>query len=402
MMRISSLFFYSLNRISSLVKIKCRGSRFICCLLVFLITIVLPTNSYSTDLNNIYNWNLPYWAPYPKIPSENKMLKSKVYLGRKLFYEKKLSGTGTMSCGSCHKPEKGFGDGSDISSGISGQRLLHNTPTLGNIAYIPIFTWSNPRSTNLEEHILLPLFKEEPVEMGMAKKKQKIIKFLVRDGEYKDLFNQSFPDSKDKVTIKNMVKALAAFVRTLISFNSPYDNFRFNKKYDALSEGAKRGEKLFFSEPFNCFQCHQAPFFTDNYTHQSLPFNEIAYHNTGLYNSGSNKKYEVRHAGLYQYTGRPNDFGKFRTPTLRNIELTGPYMHDGSVETLGEVLDIYARGGRLVKEGPHAGDGANNILKSKYVRGFNLSKGDKQDLIEFLKSLTDYTFINNTQFSDPS
>ena len=199
-----------------------------------------------------------------------------------------------------------------------------------------------------------------------------------------------------------MVKALAAFVRTLISFNSPYDNFRFNKKYDALSEGAKRGEKLFFSEPFNCFQCHQAPFFTDNYTHQSLPFNEIAYHNTGLYNSGSNKKYEVRHAGLYQYTGRPNDFGKFRTPTLRNIELTGPYMHDGSVETLGEVIDIYARGGRLVREGPHAGDGANNILKSKYVRGFNLSKGDKQDLIEFLKSLTDYTFINNTQFSDPS
>ena len=162
---------------------------------------------------------------------------------------------------------------------------------------------------------------------------------------------------------------------------------------------AKKGEKLFFSERLNCFQCHQAPFFTDNYRFSGLPFEEIAFHNTGLYNLSGIGGYPVTNTGLYKHTGRPRDMGRFRTPSLRNIALTAPYMHDGSIETLEEVLEFYSRGGRKIEKGALAGDGASNPFKSSFVRGFSLSPNEKREVVSFLKSLTDTSFVQNPSLS---
>jgi len=227
----------------------------------------------------------------------------------------------------------------------------------------------------------------------------RIVEFLESDPVYNASFRASFPESKVKVSIKNIAKALAAFQRTLISFSSPYDRYRYNKDQNAISESARNGEKLFFSERLNCFQCHQAPFFTDSYRFSGLPFEEIAFHNTGLYNLSGNGGYPVANTGLHKHTGRSDDMGRFRTPSLRNIALTAPYMHDGSIDTLDEVLEFYSRGGRKIEKGALAGDGARNPFKSSFVRGFSLSRTEKREVVSFLKSLTDTSFVKDKSLS---
>jgi len=358
---------------------------------------------FSTDslAENQFVWKLPSWAPFPIVPADNRMSEDKVELGRYLFYEKKLSVNGTMSCGTCHQQEKAFTDGRRTALGATGERHTLNSHTIINVVYSPILTWADPSSRRLEEHSLKPLFNINPIEMGMSGQEKRIIEMIKSDPDYSSRFRGSFPQSQTKVSIKNITKALAAFLRTLVSFSSPYDQYRYNRDESAISESAKKGEKLFFSERLNCFQCHQAPFFTDSYTYRGLPFEEIAFHNTGLYNLSGNAGYPNPNTGIHRHTGKPEDMGRFRTPTLRNIALTAPYMHDGSINSLRAVLEFYSRGGRNIKSGPLSGDGAKNKFKSSFVKGFTLSDTELTDVISFLNSLTDITFIKDRNFGMP-
>jgi cytochrome c peroxidase len=221
-------------------------------------------------------------------------------------------------------------------------------------------------------------------------------------------FTLAFPhkvksqESQDTISLSNLTKALAAFERTLISVNSPYDRYRFGGDSHAISKAAKRGEKLFNSERLECFHCHGGINFSDSVMHDRLAFVEIAFHNTGLYNIDGKGAYPPDNTGVYEITTKPSDMGRFKAPTLRNIALTAPYMHDGSIPTLEAVIDHYKAGGRTIHTGNFAGVGSKNPFKSEFISGFELTEAEKNDLIAFLKSLTDEIFIHNPAFSNPN
>jgi cytochrome c peroxidase len=183
--------------------------------------------------------------------------------------------------------------------------------------------------------------------------------------------------------------------------NSPYDRYRYGGESKAISAAAKRGEILFNSENIPSFHCHGGINFSDSVMHERLAFKEIAFHNTGLYNIDAKGAYPANNTGLLEITLKPEDMGCFKAPTLRNIALTAPYMHDGSIATLESVIDHYAAGGRTIHTGKLAGVGSKNPFKSQFISGFKLTASEKQDLLTFLQSLTDETFTHNPAFSDP-
>jgi cytochrome c peroxidase len=273
--------------------------------------------------------------------------------------------------------------------------------SLANIAYSTTLTWANPLLPSLEKQIDTPLFGERPVEMGMRGLHDELIK-RVRDVDvYKDLFPKAFPKDSDPFTVLNVKRAIASFERRLISGNSPYDQAVYGGKKDALSDAARRGMKLFASEKFECFHCHVGFNFQDAVFYEGKEPNRNLFHNTGLYNIGGKGLYPDENTGVHHITGEPSDMGRFRAPTLRNIEVTAPYMHDGSIKTLSDVLDHYAAGGRTIKSGPHAGVGADNPHKSFFIIGFEMTESERSDMIAFLKSLTDKTFLTDPALSDP-
>jgi cytochrome c peroxidase len=194
-----------------------------------------------------------------------------------------------------------------------------------------------------------------------------------------------------------ITEALASFLRTFLSFDSPYDRYRYGKDKNAINPAAQRGQALFNRAVIGCYKCHGSLYFTDNVTHARMVRPERHFHNTGLYNEDGKGRYPAGHAGTAEFTGRVEDTGKFRTPSLRNVALTAPYMHDGSIATLAEVIRThYATGGRAV----HAGK-APNPRRSRFVEGFQINDLEVNDLVEFLKSLTDESFVRNPNFSNP-
>ncbi|MBE9009213.1 di-heme enzyme [Pseudanabaenaceae cyanobacterium LEGE 13415] len=347
----------------------------------------------------VYDWSLPARLPKPVVPADNPMSAEKVELGRHLFYEKRLSITGQHSCASCHDQKRAFSDGNAIAVGATGEKHPRNSMSLANVAYNSVLTWANPLMTRLETQALVPLFGEHPIELGMVGKEDQILALLRQDPNYRERFAKAF--GRDGINISNLVKAIAAFERSLISFNSPYDRYRFGGDKTAISDSAKRGEKLFHSERLECFHCHGGFNFSDSAKHERLAFSEVAFHNTGLYNIDNKGAFPPRNTGVYEITSQLSDMGRFRAPTLRNIALTAPYMHDGSIATLEEVIEHYRVGGRTIHSGEFAGVGRNNPFKSHFISGFELTEAEKQDLLAFLQSLTDKTFITNPAFSDP-
>lgn len=219
------------------------------------------------------------------------------------------------------------------------------------------------------------------------------------DQRYTTLFNAAFPDDKQPISWGNITRSLASFQRTLISGNSRYDQHLQNRA--TLTANELRGLTLFNSEKAECFHCHSGFNFNDQVVHGSTQVIDTPFHNTGLYNIGGTGNFPTGNQGLYEITEKPGDRGKFRAPSLRNVEVTGPYMHDGSVATLEEVLDFYAAGGRNITSGPHAGDGRLNPNKSELISRIDLTAQDKADLVAFLKTLTDHEFLTNPKFSDP-
>jgi len=366
------------------------------------ITFAVVCGHLVSAASNDYVWNLPAWVPRPVVPADNPMRPAKVELGRYLFYEKQLSVTGKMSCASCHEQARAFSDGQTVAVGATGEKHPRNAMSLTNMAYASYYTWNNPLQRKLETQLLTPLFGEHPVEMGMVGREAQLLTFLKQDPAYAQRFQQAFPEDPQPVSIANLAKAIASFERTLLSFNSPYDRYRWGGEPDAISDAAKRGERLFSTERLECFHCHGGLVFSDSVIHEKLPYPEIAFHNTGLYNLNNTGAYPPQDPGVFAITQRPEHMGRFKAPTLRNIALTAPYMHDGSIATLEEVLDHYAAGGRTISQGKYAGVGSKNPFKSGFIHGFKLTPEEKQDMLAFLQSLTDESFIHNPTLSDPN
>jgi cytochrome c peroxidase len=347
-----------------------------------------------------YVWQLPAGFPLPRVPENNTMTEEKVELGRYLFYDTRLSGNGTMSCSSCHLQALAFTDGVALPVGSTGDIHPRNSMTLTNSAYSATLTWANPLLLTLERQIPIPMFGEHPVEMGITGNEEVVLARFQQDELYQQMFAAAFPDVEDPFTFGNITLALASFNRSLISGNSAYDLYLRGSR-EALSESAQRGMTLFFSESLECHHCHTGFNMTLSSVTANSTFEERPFFNTGLYNIGGTGAYPPDNLGVYEITNNPADMGRFRPPTLRNIALTGPYMHDGSIATLPEVIQFYIDGGRLVAEGEYAGDGRANPYKNGFVSGFSLDDQEIADLVAFLESLTDEQFITDPRFSDP-
>jgi len=353
------------------------------------------STTQSTGLS--FEWNKPAWAPTPTVPADNPMSNAKVRLGRFLFYDKRLSIDRSMSCGSCHQQSRAFTDGKATHLGVNGLPGNRNVMTLTNVAYLPSFTWANPLIKSLERQMMAPLFADHPLEMGMVGHETELYSRLAADPKYPGLFAAAFPEEAGRVDLHNITRAIAAFERTLLSFDSPYDRYKHGDQ-NAISAGAKRGESLFFGERLECYHCHNGINFTDNHTQMGQAFPERGFHNTGLYNEDGIGAYKPWDHGLRDVTSDEEDEGAFRTPTLRNVAVTGPYMHDGSLPTLETVIrQHYAVKG-------HAALSANgaNPLRSDLIEGFSINDREVRDLIAFLQSLTDRHFLTNPAFSDPA
>jgi cytochrome c peroxidase len=246
------------------------------------------------------------------------------------------------------------------------------------------------------------MFGTEPIELGLKGYEDRFLDDVGRGVVYRKLFPEAFPGENPVYTISNVTKALAVFERTIISVNSSYDRYRYGNDRSAISDAAKRGEVLFFSsERTGCFHCHGSWNCNGALGYQGGPLPHVIFQNTGLYNLRGELSYPAPNTGLYQYTNRREDVGKFRVPTLRNIAVTAPYMHDGSIATLAGVIDHYAEGGRTISSPPYAGIGHDNPNKALNLRGFKLTDAEKSDLIAFLESLTDTEFLKNPSLALP-
>jgi cytochrome c peroxidase len=348
-----------------------------------------------------YNWQLPPGFPYPNVPKDNPISAAKVELGRRLFYDKRLSENRTQSCATCHQQAKAFTDGKAHGVGSTGEVHPRGPMSLVNVAYSPALTWANPNMRRLETQALVPLFGEHPVEMGMNGKEEELLARLQAEPRYASLFAEAYPTEAHPFTLDHVTKAIACFERTIISGRSPYDRYRFLGQQNAISRAAKSGEALFFSERLECFHCHGGFNFTGTVDYLDKGFAEVEFHNTGLYNRKGDTSYPAENTGVYEFTHDPEDIGKFKAPTLRNIALTAPYMHDGSIATLEDAIDHYRRGGRSIASGPNAGDGSANPNKSEFVHAFALSSKEKFALLAFLKSLTDDEVLTDPRLADP-
>jgi len=347
-----------------------------------------------------YSLDLPRGFPVPRIPEDNPLSAAKVELGRFLFYDVRLSGNETQSCASCHRQELAFTDGLPTAIGSTGEQTARGAMALGNAGYVATLNWANQAVVTLETQARIPLFAEAPVELGLAGMERLLVDRLSADARYPDMFAEAFPGEAEPITVQNVLKALASFQRALITGDSPYDRYQSGDT-SALSESATRGMELFFSERLECFHCHGGFNLSGSVDHAGNFFDQSLFANNGLYNVDGIGGYPATNTGLFEMTGDRLDMGHFKPPTLRNIALTAPYMHDGSLATLDDVIDHYARGGTLTAEGPNSGDGRLSPLKNGFVSGFVLNEQERADLLAFLLALTDEGFLTDQRFSDP-
>lgn len=279
-------------------------------------------------------------------------------LGRKLFFDPILSANYTVSCGSCHNPRFAFADSVAFSPGAHGQAGTRNTPSLYNVAWYPYFFVEGGVPT-LELVSVAPI--QTDVEMGFNL--AEAVHRLEKDEEYVRLFQKAYDTTPSTYTL---VRALGAFQRSLVSADSPYDQY-LRGDSSKLSASARRGMALFFSDSLGCGSCHSGFLFTN-----------FGFHNVGFSSQAD--------PGRFRLTSVPADSGRFKTPSLRNVALTAPYMHNGSLADLPAVVDFYAAGG-----------GAD-AHKDERLKPFRLSPSDKRALLAFLHSLTDSVALNNPNY----
>ncbi len=322
------------------------------------------------------------------------MSDAKVALGRRLFFDPRLSLTGRYRCASCHDPARSYSDGRKVAVGATGQALPRNAMALVNVAYSIAFGWTEPAPRSLETQMLRPMLNEHPVELGLKGHERQIVAELARDPGYRQAFAAAFAeahadaragahsgarpnadrgprsDAPTDITLDHIVKAIAAFERTLISGNSPFDRYVFDGDSHALSAEAKRGMALFFSRRLGCAGCHSGFNFSGNWLDAEGRTGRASFANDGT-------------------SDRP-----IRVPTLRNLLFTAPYMHDGRFATLGAVLDHYVRVGQE-PDSKHGG------TRDPRLRAFTLAREERRDLIAFLESLSDAAFVRDAQAQAP-
>ena len=347
---------------------------------------------------------IPNHLGVPVVPASNPLTREKIELGRRLFYDQRLSANETQSCASCHLQSLAFADGEVAPLGSTGDQLVRNSQGLANVAYYSTFTWANNGLLTLETQIPIPIRNDNPTELGVSDGVlEEVLSRFESDEDYRERFKLAFREAEDDaVTFNKVVFALASFCRSLISAGSPYDRYLAGDTA-ALSESARRGLALFNGERLECFHCHRGANLTVAYRDADTLPGSISYpfFNNGLYNVDGEGAYPAQDQGLFDLTFNPEHKGLFRPQGLRNIALTAPYMHDGSIATLREVIEHYAAGGRLIEEGPFAGDGRVSPLKSGLVRGFSLSEQEFADVLAFLESLTDTSFVENPAYANP-
>jgi len=363
---------------------------------------------------------LPSYVQAAPEPEDNPTTPEKVALGRLLFYERRLSSGGQLSCASCHEQQSAFSVPEATSLGAADEPTARNAQSLANIAYASYLTWSNLTFLTLEQQMFAPLFGDNPVELGAGAVRgddnhystARLEQLVQEDIGYAHAFEEAFPeaDHSERTTWQHAIAAIACFERSLLSFGSPYDAY-LRGEPNAFDAAQERGRQLFFSERLHCGDCHAGPLLSLAFPVGSTrPTRAEAFRNTGLYNlehgavaylSGERGRYPLPNIGIAEFSQDVADDGKFRIPSLRNVALTAPYMHDGVFETLSEVLDHYARGGTLITDGPLSGDGRNHPAKDPLVSGFELSKSERADLLEFLEALSDPTFTAAPGFGPP-
>lgn len=347
-----------------------------------------------------WSWSLPATFPVPQVPESNPMRASKVELGRRLFYDVRLSGNGTQSCGSCHLQALAFTDGRTTAIGSTNELHPRNTPSLVNAAYLTTLTWADPSTTTFEAQMLVPLFGRAPVEMGITEARRgAVLARLRKDPWYAKRFRTAFPGMRAPISWPTIIRSIAAFERTIISARSKYDRALAGRV--RLSTAETRGRDLFMGERAGCKRCHGSFLFNDQVRHLGSPPATPTFHNTGLYDIDGNGGYPAPNRGLFEHTGDPNDMGRFRAPSLRNVELTAPYMHDGSIKTLEDAVAHYAAGGRVIDKGPNAGDGRANPYKDPAITPIDLTDRDRADLVAFLRTLTDRAVTKDPRLANP-
>jgi cytochrome c peroxidase len=302
----------------------------------------------------------PLGLPPVPIPPDNPPTGDSVALGRKLFYDVRLSGDDTVSCATCHNPQLSFTDGLAGSKGIGKKIGRRNAPTIFNAAYYSTLFWDG-RAASLEQQAGAPI--ANPDEMGQSHELS--IKKFEKIPEYKKEFELVF--GPGRITIDKIEKAIASFERTVLSGDSPFDRYMYGGDRTAMSDSAIRGLKVFLlKDRGNCVSCHDVG-------EKYALFTDGRFHNLG---AGIGKNGELTDLGRYEQTKVEADKGAFRTPGLRNVAKTGPYMHDGSLKTLKEVVEFYE------------GGGSSNAQLDKEIKELKLSAQDKADLVAFLESLT--------------
>jgi cytochrome c peroxidase len=302
----------------------------------------------------------PLGLPAVPIPKDNPPTAETIALGRRLFYDKRLSNDNSLACVNCHNPQFDFTDGLRLSKGVEGRLGVRNAPTILNVAYQPLQFWDG-RAMSLEQQAASPI--ADPVEMNQPHKV--FLSKLAGDAVYAEMFRKAF--GSDEITLGRVEKALASFERTVLSGDSPFDRYQYGGNRNALSPSQVRGLALFINpQKGNCAACHivgpQYALFTDG-----------KFHNIG---EGVGDDGNFSDVGRYHETKVDTDKGAFKTPTLRNVANTAPYMHDGSLLTLRQVVDFYAGGGN------------SNPYLDQEIKTIHLSGQERVDLVEFLKSLT--------------
>ncbi len=318
-------------------------------------------NKPARPIGAVVEIKSPLGLPPVPFPANNPPTAETIALGRELFFDRNLSFDRTVSCATCHDPQTGFSDGKKVSTGVGSKTGLRNAPTILNAVFNPIQFWDG-RAASLEAQIMEPLTNT----VEMAHTLEGVERRLSDSGDYKTRFEKVF--GPGKITSDKIGKAIAAFERTLISGNSAFDRYLYVGDKSALSASAARGLEV-FRDPKrgNCVLCHSInenfALFTDN-----------KFHNLGV---GVDSVGELTDLGRYEVTRQEADKGAFRTPTLRNVARTAPYMHDGSLKTLKEVVDFYV------------GGGTSNPFRDKEIRPLDFLSGqDRTDLVAFLEALS--------------
>lgn len=312
----------------------------------------------------------------PPHPANNPPTPIKIELGRRLFYDGDLSWDGTMSCATCHEQKRGFTDPNKTRPGFDGQPGERNIQTLANVGWFRSLTWGGPQVDTLEHQALIPIEGFVPVEMGFGGRPEGLLAQRLKDQAcYPELFAAAFPERGGKIDMDTITMALSAFQRALVSLDAPYDRWRRGDA-GAISDQAKRGAELF--EDKQCATCHAGPHFTDSALAGRKAME--SFHRLSWPTE------EGADTGLARITQKPEDAGKFRTPSLRNVALSAPYMHDGVAATLADAIRHHYADAR-------AGDARLTL---------SVGDNDVADLVAFLETLTDHGFITDARFARPA